>query len=253
MEGVVALEALLGLQRQHHRGREAVRQREDVSAGGAGALPEQQGDPVRVVEELGGPAYGGRFGAGGGRGQGEAGRTVGVQFPVADVARHGEERDALVAQGVAHRRLEELRQLVGVGDGSAEDRHVTEEQVVVDFLEGVAAQLGQGDLAGAGQDGRTALGRVVEAVEEVHGTGADRAHAHPQAVGELGLGARGEGRRLLVTAAHPLHVVGGADGVGERVERVSHDAEHLADAEFAQGVHDDAGDGSWHGFLQVGR
>ncbi|MFF7550232.1 hypothetical protein ACFZCU_42415 [Streptomyces canus] len=71
----------------------------------------------------------------------------------AHVAWHGQDGHALAAQGVAHRRIGHLRQLVGRGDGPAEDDRGREVRVVVDFLDVVGAEFGEWYLPGDRQDG----------------------------------------------------------------------------------------------------
>lgn len=85
----------------------------------------------------------------------------------------------------------------------------------------------------------------------MNGAGTDGAHAYAQVAGELGLGTGGESCGLLVAASHPLDVLGGADGFRQRIECVPDDAEHLAYAEFAQRISDEAGNGTGHRVLLV--
>ena len=69
---------------------------------------------------------------------------------------------------------------------------------------------------------------VVETVGHVDRTGADGARG--QRPGQRRLRPRRERPDLFVSYPDPLDTVGAPDCVGERVERVTHDAEHLADA-----------------------
>ena len=71
LEGVVVLEPLLGLERQHHRGGEAVGQREHLGAGLAGAAPDEQRDRTSAPSSGGRGASTWASGAGAGRAAGD--------------------------------------------------------------------------------------------------------------------------------------------------------------------------------------
>ncbi len=245
--GVVVLEALLGLEGEDHRCGQALGEFQHLCTGVAGALADQQGDPVGGVDKVGGLPDSGVVGPGDGTGTREAGGPVVGQFPVTEVPGDGEDRHPAFADRGAHGALQHPRQLVHRGDRGPEDRDVPEQHVVVDFLEVVAAHLGGGDLSGDGEYRGAALGRVVEAVEQVHRSRADGAHAHTEGSGQLGLGTGRERGGLLVTAAYPVETVGGADGIGQRVQGVADDAEDVAHAQLLQGIDDHAGDGTCHG------
>lgn len=215
-------------------------------------LADQQGHPGGGVEQVGGAGEGGVVGTGDGTVEREAYGPVLGQFLVADVAGNGQYGDPAAGDGGPDGGFERARHLVRGGDGGPVNGHVAEEQVVVDLLEVVAADLGEGNLAADREDGCTALGCVVQTVEQVHGARSDRAHAHPEGAGELSPGARREGRGLLVPASDPLQAVGGADGLGQRVQRVPDDAEDVPDAQFLECVDDDPGDGACHVDLRCG-
>ena len=138
--------------------------------------------------------------------------------------------------------LEQPGQLLGARDRAAEDRHVAEQRVVVDLLEEVAAQLGERHLAAQREHRRVRLLGVVEAVEQVDRAGADRAHADAERARELRLRGRGERAGLLVADADPLHPVLAADGVGDRVERVTDDAPDRRHALAGERADDALGD-----------
>ena len=81
--------------------------------------------------------------------------------------------------------------------------------------------------------------------------GAGRAAAHAEAAGQLGLPRGGERCPLLVPDADPFEALTVPDGIGERIERVADDAEHLFDADIGEGFDEQVGDGG-HGSGSAG-
>jgi len=125
---------------------------------------------------------------------------------------------------------------------------VGEELVVVDLLEEVAADLGQRYLPAQRKNGDARLLGVVETVEEVDRPWADGAHADTERPGQVRLRAGRERAGLLVPDADPLQPVLAPDGVGHRVQRVSHDSPYVPDSEVGKTVDDQLSDGG-HGAL----
>lgn len=247
LEGVVVLEALLRLEGEHHGRGEQLGGAEHFVAGVARSAADEQGHAGGAVQEFGGLDERGVVGPGHGTVQRETCRPVLVQFLVAEVTRNSEDGHSALADGRAYGRFEHARHLVRRGDGGAVHGHVAEEQVVVHFLEVLAADLGEGHLTADRQDRRPALGRVVESVEQVYRARSDGSHADPEGSRELRLCSRGEGRGLFVPTAHPAQLLRGADGVGQRVQGVSDDAEDVPDAQLLESVDDHLGDSACHG------
>ena len=242
--GVVVLEPLLALERDHHRRGQPLGQLEHLGPRVAGSLADEQRHPTGVVH--------GRGRAGEGlvarcrrRPVGDEPRDRGAlgQVEAADVAGQGQHRDAPLVEGGVAGLLDEARQLVRRGDGRGEDGDVGEERVVVDLLEEVRADLPARHLAADGEHRGVGLLRVVQAVEQVDGAGADGAHADGEPVGELGLRAGRERPRLLVPHPDPLDALLAADRVGDGVERVAHHSPHLGHAVVGEGVDQQLGNG----------
>ncbi|GGS76754.1 hypothetical protein GCM10010222_17440 [Streptomyces tanashiensis] len=81
----------------------------------------------------------------------------------------------------------------------------------------------------------------------MHRARAHGAHADREVARQLGPGAGGEGRRLLVAKAGPVDSLGGPDGIGDRIEGVADHSEDVADAEVRETVDDHLRDGTSHG------
>ena len=75
-----------------------------------------------------------------------------------------------------------------------------------------------GDLRGNGENRHTAAVAIVQPVDQVQVARATAAGADGETAGEVRLGARGEGRRLLVPHVDPAKLVLSPDGVGDPVE-----------------------------------
>ena len=240
--GVVVLQALLGLEGQHHRGGQSVGQRQHLVAGMAGPGAHQQRDGFGAVQQRGRLLQGGLVGHDRSPFGDEVGSIAGGIEP-GDVTGQSEHRHSGGAERQVHGLLEQPGQLVGAGHGPAEGRHVGEHGVVVDLLEEVGAQLGERHLPADGQHGSMRFPGVVEPVEQVQRARSDGAHADSERAGQLGLGAGGERARLLVTHADPLHALLAADRVGHRVQGVADHAPDVPDAQVGERGDDRLGDG----------
>ena len=221
---VVVIEAVLGLERDHHGGLQLLGEREDVLAALPRAAADEQRRLLRGVQEGDGPLERVRGGDGAGGELDEVRQPRHLELEPTDVAGDGEHRDATLGTGGVDGLLDQVGRLLGVGDGPGEHGDVGVEDVVVDLLEHVGAHLRGGHLAADGEHRRVGLLGVVQTVEQVHTTRTDGAHAHAERAGELRVGRRRERPRLLVAYADPLEALGTTDGVGDRVERVAHDA-----------------------------
>mgnify|MGYP003694065471 CR=1 FL=1 len=140
-----------------------------------------------------------------------------------DIAREGDDRDAAARHRGLHRDLERARHLLRMRHQLAVVAALREEVLRVGLLEVSAADLVGGDLRGNGENGHTAAVAIVQPVDQVQVARAAAAGADGELAGEVRLGARGEGRRLLVPHVDPSELVLSPDGVGDPVERVSRD------------------------------
>ncbi len=103
--------------------------------------------------------------------------------------------------------------LGGVGRADLSDvfgGDVFEEAEEIDFLLVGTAEDGGGGLSDDGDDGLVVHFGVVEAVEEVDGTGAGGGHADGDVAGELGVSAGHEGGEFLVACLDETGFVAGA-------------------------------------------
>ncbi len=168
-------------------------------------------------------------------------RQVVLHRGLADVGRQDHHRHAapverrLAGQGHHPARLFRAVHLL------AEHRATGVDRLEVDLLGKLHAQLRGDDLAGDQHHRRAVALGLVDAVDEVQAARSAGAGAGGQASADVGLGARGEGRRLFVAHVDPLDLAA-MDGVGDMVEGVADDAIAMADAGGFQGFHDDLGD-----------
>src|SRR5207247_7311622 len=94
-----------------------------------------------------------------------------------------------------------------------------------------------GDLRGNGENRYAVTVAVVQPVDQVQVTRAAAAGADSETPGEVRLGARGEGRSLLVSRVDPSKLVLSPDGIGDPVERVSRDPVDPRDLPANEGIY----------------
>jgi hypothetical protein len=70
--------------------------------------------------------------------------------------------------------------------------------------------------------------RLIEARQQVSGSGTGGSGAHAQASGELGLARRRQCSALLMAYSEPRDAFVAANGIRERIQCIAHDAEDLA-------------------------
>ena len=247
------LQPFLGLEGQHDRGRQPAGHREHVVAGLPGTDSDEHGDLRGLVDQVR---------------DGRQGRLIRLARRVrsdprdclgvgclhrADVAGQRQHGDAAFVD----RRLDGLVQhrgkLLGRTDGPAEHGDIGEQDVVVDLLEVLAAEIGQRDLPTDRQHRRVRLLGVVQAVQEVDRPRPDGAHADADRAGQLGLSPGRERGDLLVPHADPADAILPPDGVGDGVERVPDDAPDGRDAVVGEGLDELFGDGGHRDVPSEGR
>ena len=249
LERVVVLEALLGLEREHHRRGQPVGELEHLVARVARALADEQRHRAGVVEQRRPPAAT-ASGAGMLRGRWSTKRGSGGalrQLEPADVAGQGEHRDARSCRAAlpacsissgSWSMLVTVRQKTAT---SANSRSLS-----TSWKKSLPMLRARHLTADRQHRGVRLLG-VVQTVEQVDRAGPDGAHADAEAAGQLRLGAGRERADLLVAYADPLDAVLAADRVGDRVERVADDAPDVVTPYSARASIDQLGDGGHAG------
>ena len=241
VEGVVVLDEVLGPRRVRDGRLEAVGEGHQQVVGALAAGAGVDADLLAVGQQAGDVLQFGVAGAQHRLREMHRERQVVLHRGLADVGRQDHHRHAAPVE----------RRLAGQGHHPAslfravhllaEHRAAGVDRLEVDLLGKLHAQLRGDDLAGD-QDHRRAVALgLVDAVDEVQAARSAGAGAGGQASADVGLGARGEGRRFFVAHVDPLDLAA-MDGVGDMVEGVADDAIAMADAGGFQGFHDDLGD-----------
>jgi hypothetical protein len=163
-----------------------------------------------------------------------------------DVLRDVEQRDAARAVRGGDRFVDLRRRRVGGGDRGGVDAGVAERLHVVGRLQVVDAGHRRRNVAGNRQHRRMVVARFVEAGEQMRRARPGRSGADAETSADLGLTGRRQSRALLVAHAEPANPFFAPDRVGERVQRVADDAEHLADSGLDQGIDEQLPDGLRH-------
>ncbi len=91
--------------------------------------------------------------------------------------------------------------------------------------------------------------RLIQARDQMIGTGAGGAATNRQPTGQLGLACSSECGAFFVPYPYPLHAFLPAYGVGKRIERVAHHAKNLTDTNFVQCSDQKLSDGLLHFIL----
>ena len=171
-----------------------------------------------------------------------------------DVAGDHEHRDSALLDRLAHRDPQHARHLVGRGDVLGVHAALAEQLLRVRLLEVAGSDLVGRDVRRDREHGNARTLRVEQAVDQMQVTGPAAAGADRQLAREGRLGARREGRGLLVPNVHPLDVVRDAQCVGESVQRIAGEAVHAPHPARVQRIDDVLGErGHWASFLRRGR
>src|SRR6266478_7990409 len=97
------------------------------------------------------------------------------------------------------------------------------------------------NLCSNSEDGDAAALTVVEAINQMHVAGATTSGTYRQLASEMGLGAGGERRCLLVSYTNPANVLSNANRICNSVERVAGDSIDPFDTGFRQNVNQQLG------------
>jgi hypothetical protein len=116
-----------------------------------------------------------------------------------------------------------------------------EEMFGISLLKISAANFPARNLCGNGEDGNAAALTVVEAINQMHIPRATASGTYCQLASEMGLGAGGERRYLLVPYTNPANVLSNANRICNSVERVAGDSIDSLDTGFRQNVNQQLG------------
>jgi hypothetical protein len=240
-----------------HAGAEQLGDLAELRARVLGALPDEHGDLLAGVEDLGGVLQVGRLGHEdgarprrlGGEHRAVRARRVGV-LELLDVVGDDDAGRRVRGLGDAHRAVDQVRRLAGDHAGGHELRgDVLVEDLQVDLLLEVGAQRQPRLLADDGHDRLVVELGVVEAVEQVDRARAGRRHAHADLAGELRVRAGGEGGDLLVADLGELELRNLVEGAEQAVDAVARITVDALDAPLGEAVEDERSDGLRHGVL----
>ncbi len=205
----------------------------------------RRGDPLAQVGDVGG--RGGDLGAGAQR---REAWHLAMYLRLEHLGRNRDVRDAALAIGRGDRGADDAGGAFRASDRRGVAGDVAEQQVGAVLLQPVGPGIGLLDVAGDGEHRRMVLARLVQPGNEMGAARPGRPAAHAEPPGQLGLAGGGERGTLLVADADPFEAVAVADRVGERIERVADDAEHLGDADIGKGGNEQVGDGG-HGWAPL--
>jgi len=116
-----------------------------------------------------------------------------------------------------------------------------EEMFGISLLKISTANFPARNLCGDGEDWNAAALTVVEAINQVHIPGAATAGTYRQLASEMGLGAGGERRYLLVPYTNPANIPSNANRICNSVERIAGDSIDPLDTGFSQNVNQQLG------------
>ena len=118
------------------------------------------------------------------------------------------------------------------------------------LLEEVRTDLGRGDLRRDRHHRHARALAVEETVDEMQIAGAAAAGADGEVPRDMGVGAGGEGGDLFVAHVQPFDPAAPANGVGEAVQAVAHDAVDALNSSGDEHLDHLVGDGLGHHILQ---
>jgi hypothetical protein len=137
---------------------------------------------------------------------------------------------------VLDRAARDARHLAGLADQLAVAAAVDEQAVGMCLLEEARPDLHARDVRGDREHRRAGAMGVVQALDQVCIPRPAASRAHRQAPGQLRLGSRGEGTRLLVADVNPIDPVRSPDGVHDRIQAVADHAIDALDSGFQQNL-----------------
>ena len=170
-----------------------------------------------------------------GRGGHDPFGDLGVDVHQRDVAGHDDDRDAALGDRDPDGALENLRQLLRIGDELDVVAAFLEQAFRMGRLEIVDADFGARDVGGDRQHRHAVALAIEQAVDQMQIARAATAGADRQAAGEMGLGAGREGGGLFVPHMDPVDGFPAPQRIGEAVERVADDAIDALDAGLLEG------------------
>src|SRR4029077_1366226 len=158
-----------------------------------------------------------------------------------DIAGNGNDSNTTFGDGSLHGNLEHARHLLRLRYQLAVMAALREEMFGISLLKISTANFLARNLGGDGEDGNAAALTIVEAVNQMHVAGATTSGTYCQLASEMGLGADGERRCLLVSYTNPANVLSNANRIGNSVERVAGDSIDPLDTGFSQNVNQQLG------------
>ena len=235
IERVVVLDELLATQGVDDRGAQLIGQRDHLIVRTLGARTGQNRDLLGVVQQVGRVLQlvirrhdFRRRGL-------DRGHGVVHRFGQCHIAGDHDHCHAALSQRCLHGRAQNPGHLDGVGSVLDVDRAFAEEFLRVGLLEVSGTDLRGGNVCGDRQHRDAGALRIEQAIDQVQVARTATADADRQLAGQGCLGARREGRRLLVTDMHPLDA-GFAQRVGESVQRVAGNPVDPFDPAGSEGV-----------------
>ena len=135
-----------------------------------------------------------------------------------DIAGNGNDSNTAFGDGSLHGNLEHARHLPRIRHHFAVMAALREEMLRISLLKISAANFPARNLCGNSEDWNAAALTVVEAINQMHVAGATTSGTHCQLASEMGLGAGGERRCLLVSYTNPAYVLSNANRICNSVE-----------------------------------
>src|SRR6266853_3060377 len=153
-----------------------------------------------------------------------------------DIAGNGNDSNTALGDGSLHGNLEHARHLLRLRYHLAVMAALRKEMLGISLLKISTANFPTRNLCSNSEDGNAAALTVVEAINQMHVAGATTSGTYRQLASEMGLGAGGERRCLLVSYTNPANVLSNSNRICNSVERVAWDSIDPLDTGFSQNV-----------------
>src|SRR6266481_5384903 len=158
-----------------------------------------------------------------------------------DIAGNGNDSNTTLGDGGLHGNLEHARHLLRLRHHLAVMAALREEMLGISLLKISTANFPTRNLCSNSEDRNAAALTVVEAINQMHVAGATTSGTYRQLASEMGLGAGGERRCLLVSYTNPANVLSDANRICNAVERVARDPVDPLNTSFRQNVYQQFG------------
>src|SRR6266852_4194940 len=158
-----------------------------------------------------------------------------------DIAGKGNDGNTALGNCSLHGNLEHAWHLLRPRHQFAVMAALREEMFGISLLKISTANFPARNLCGDGEDWNAAALTVVEAINQVHIPRATASGTYCQLASEMGLGAGGERRCLLVSYTNPANVLSNANRICNSVERIAGDSIDPLDTGVRQNVNQQLG------------